>query len=47
MSLRRPASDLGSQKSLVGGRWVGGWWVGGIEIIESALGPDLENRERE
>ena len=26
--------------------WVGGW-VGGIAIIESALGPDLESRERE
>ena len=46
MSFRCPVSDLECQKSLVGG-WVGGGWVGGIAIIESALGPDLESRERE
>ena len=41
MSFRCPVSHLESQKSFMGG---GG---GDIAIIESALGPDLESRERE
>ena len=40
MSFRCPESHLESQESFMGGG-------GGIAIIESALGPDLESRERE
>ena len=44
MSFRCPRSHLECQKSFLGGGGGGGWY---IPIIESALGPDPESRERE